>query len=676
MASRTHHDQHGIPRITADSVPELAFAQGVEQVTSRAAQLETERLRSQGRISERLGRAGLEWDRFARRSRIDAIAERAHDRLDAETREFLVAFTDGINTTFGERRWMPWTPCGAFLVQQLLFGSFPHKLWRQRVHDVLGPAGMRALSVSPPAVGGSNAYAVTGDRTASGRPIVAGDPHRVFEAPNVYLQVHLACPEFDVIGFTFPGVPGVQHFAHTGTVAWGLTNAMGDYQDLYAEELRRTADGVEALGPDGWAPAEVHTEEITIRGEAGTDSEAEQVEVIVTERGPVILGEVDDHPVSLRTPSHDLGDLGFSALLPLLRARSVADVEAAIDGWVEPVNTWIIADTTGAVVQRVAGRVPVRNEANRHGIVPAASADHRWTGWAPLPRLLPTDGRVVSANDRASEEYTGIGSHFAQPWRAQRITALVDAAGPLTAGGAIAPLLDVRQLGGDALLAAVAALDGLAGPAARVQQVLAGWDREMSVDGLGAATFTAVRAEFTARVAAHPALAGLADPTTYGGLLVPWLALPSRVGPSVPNLLRHGHGLGIDTPALLRAAVESVADRVQAAGGHTAWGDRHRFTPLTPLAHFGLPDADLAVTGEPLPGDMDCVAAFDWLPGTDLCLRGPVARYVWDLADRSASRWAVPLGAHGSPDSPHHTDQFEAWRSGTLLPVDDAQEDA
>ena len=110
---------------------------------------------------------------------------------------------------------------------------------------------------------GSNAWVVGGQRTASGSPLLAGDPHRTIELPGCYQQVGLACPEFDVVGFTFPGVPGVQHFAHAGSVAWGITNAMADYQDLTIESLRvapGAAPGpardrpLEARGVDGWEP--------------------------------------------------------------------------------------------------------------------------------------------------------------------------------------------------------------------------------------------------------------------------------------------------------------------------------------------------------------------------------------------------------------------------------------
>lgn len=669
MSSEVLHDEYGIPHIWADSLGELAFAQGHEVATERAQQVELERLRSEGRTARHLGPAGLEWDRFAHRARIDEIAQRAYDGLDEETRGFVEAYVDGVNVAFRDRRWMPWTPLGVFLVQQIQFGSYPSKLWRHRLRSVLGDAGPATVSSGPLAVSGSNAFGLAGSRTATGLPLVAGDPHRTFEAPNVYLQVHLACPEFDTVGFSFPGVPGVQHFGHTGSVAWALTNAMADYQDLYVEQLRRTDHGVEALGPDGWEPTEHHIEQVEV-----LDDEPEEVEVVITARGPVILGGPDEpEALSLATPSYRLGDLGMGALLGLLRARTVADVEDALEHWVEPVNNWVVADRDGTVHHRVRGRVPERDVANRIAPVPAWEARHAWTGWVTdLPGSDPGDaGRVVTANERGSAAYDRISSHFAASWRADRIADLLDEGEAWSSATAMEVLLDARQLGGDALLDAVAALpetDPATGEATRevadVQARLATWDREMSADSTGAALFSAVRDALTARICAAQPLAGLRDGSTYGPLHEPWLWLPLRVGQALPTLLGRGEDIGLDVPALLRDAVVEVA-RTDVG----TWGDRHGYAPLSGFAQFGLDDDPVDVAGAALPGDMDCVAAMGWLPGTTRSVRGPVARYVWDLADREQSRWAVPMGASGRPDSPHHTDQFQPWLDGTLVPV-------
>ena len=92
----------------------------------------------------------------------------------------------------------------------------------------------------PPGSAGATAGSLAGSRTASGRPLLAGDPHRPLDTPNCYYQNHLACPDFDAIGLSFPGVPGLSHFGHNRHVAWCVTHAMADYQDVFVERFDPT----------------------------------------------------------------------------------------------------------------------------------------------------------------------------------------------------------------------------------------------------------------------------------------------------------------------------------------------------------------------------------------------------------------------------------------------------
>lgn len=613
-----YRDPWGIPHLRAASVGELAWEQGFVTARDRAWQLEIERLRGEGRTAELLGTAGVEWDVFARRSRLAATARAAYARLDEETRTVLTAYAAGVAAGLpgaecpeldalgpAPGAWQPWTPLAVFAVQQVLFGTFPSKLFHTRAREVLGDEA--ALFRTEGLAGGSNAYAVGGTRTTSGMPIVAGDPHRLFEAPNVYLQVRLACTAaeggFDVVGLTFPGVPGVQHVGHTGDVAWAVTNAMADYQELEpTEDCRVVSRSVETV--------------------AVRDGEPVAVDVVVTDRGPEVLDGL-----VLRSPSWERGDLGFGALLPLLRARKAEDVEAALEHWVEPVNSWVLADRTGTVVHTVAGRM-------LHD--------------APLPRR--TGEVLVTANDRCTPEFGVLADDFAPSFRAGRIAGLLEASGPLDAEAAVAVLADTHQTAGDALLALVP-------PGLRPV-----WDRAMD-DSPGAAWYAALRDEVVARICAAPALAPLQERSRHGDLYEPWSALPTRVAVSLHVILAAERPFGLSLPALVAGAARSVA-----SAEPEAWPDRHRFHPLHALEQLGLPHAR-TTPATPLPGDTDTVRCNAWLPGTAVTVRGSVARYAWDLADREASRWVVPLGASGVPTSPHHADQHATWAAGGAVPL-------
>ncbi|WP_258803456.1 penicillin acylase family protein [Pseudarthrobacter sp. NS4] len=695
MPAETFRDPWGIPHLRAGSVHELAFLQGQNAATDRSWQIELERWRSEGRTAGQLGPEGVLWDRFARQARINDTARLCFGNLDPATQQWCTAYVDGVNQALSSGRrdarefrdtatapaaWEPWTPLGVFLVHHILFSTFPNKLWREQVAQVLGPDAVGLFSIEAPVWAGSNAWAVSGGLTATGSPLVAGDPHRLMELPGVYQQVRLACPEFDVVGLAFPGVPGLPHFGHAGSAAWAVTNAMADYQDLYSEQLRQEDSALLAMGPDGWEPVVAnHEEEILVRGAA-----AETVTVIETRRGPVISGGADGGALSLRTPSRAAGRLGFEALLPLLRSRSAADVESALQAWVEPVNCVLAADSSGDVRQLVAGRVPKRNPGNRVRPVPAESPDQQWSGdWVDLPKSS-VDRLAVNANDRDSGGGDLTGLEFAPAHRARRIRRLLEEAGPgrnsdtgldsdskLNSDDMQRIHMDT-QLGSWPLLCNV--LQELEEPAVHLsadardlRERLLGWNGVMDAGSGEAATFASWRSELVLALAGTPLLAPLAAPARHSPLFTPWLNPVARVGFALETILAKGAAFGIDVAAAVCKALEAAA----ASPSSATWGEHHTVLPLHAVADYPATGAaSLSVPPTALSGDTGCVLSTESLPGvTDASFRGPVARYVWDLSDRAKSRWIVPFGSSGNPDSKDFASQLPLWAAGQLLPV-------
>ncbi|MFD3586666.1 penicillin acylase family protein [Streptomyces sp. NPDC058683] len=768
MTITTYRDAWGIPHLRAADARELARAQGRVTAHDRAWQLEVERHRAQGTSASFLGSPAVAWDVFARRARLADTARRcfeALERRDPETAEWVRAYVAGVNeglaggaartpefarTGLAPGVWEPWHPLGVWLATHILFAGFPAKLWREEAIRHLGEDAVPLFATDGPGTSGSNGWLLAGSRTTTGQALLAGDPHRFIEAPGVYQQIRLSCPEFDVIGLAVPGVPGIAHFAHTGTVAWSITNAMADYQDLYRERLRRTERGVEALNPDGtWHRAARHTETVEVAGNPPL-----RIEVLETERGPLITDTATDQPhptptptapagahpphsapaldptaadgarpphsapaldptaadgdqpphtapaldptaadgdqppqgppaldhetrtggaggkthadggaeaLALRYPPRVTADLGFSALLPLLRARRVADVDRAFDAWTEPVNVVHAADTDGGLLHRVAGRVPVRSHINRTRLAPAWLPGHAWQGWHEMPYGDLTDGVAVMANQRGPAAPLGV--EFAPPHRADRIRTLLDERRTWSAADLPAIHTDTHLASAAPLLDHLAALDDLTPGAAELRGRLLAWDRRMDADSTGAAVYAAVRTAVVRHLAAHPAFAALAEPPAHPEVLLPWLALTPRVAFALEHLLRAEELYGIDRPAVVRTAVEEVAAGRPTGTGTGTWGDTHRLAPWQ-----ALPDP--SYDGPALSGDHDCVLCTSAVPGlTDLSARGPAARYVWDLADRDNSLWVVPLGADGVPGAPHHTDQLALWLKGELAPV-------
>lgn len=615
-------DSFGIPHVSGADVLELAFEQGRATATDRAWQLEIERLRGEGRTSELVGAGGVEWDTFARRARIAETAQEAFASADPSTQEFVRAYVDGVRAALPSApcpdllgpapgEWQPWTPMAIFLVQHVLFGSIGHDLWRRRVRNAFGESGL--LLGHDPNAGGSNAFVIGGSLTASGFPIIGGDPHRLFEAPNVYAQVRLSCPEFDVVGLTFPGVPGVQHFGHAGDVAWAVTNALADQHALVEVPLSSCVSTTSTIRVRDGAPV--------------------SIDVLSSDLGPALLVD-GDTALCVTGPSYADGSM-LDAVLPLLRSSSVDDVDVALERWVEPVNNVLIADRSGRTLHRVAGQM------------------------ALLPRIEGRpDAVLVTANDRVNGDFDALGDRFAAPYRASRLRSLLGSSSSWTASEAAALLGDVH-LDHDRLLARIPTLD-LSGRALANRETLLGWDRRFDATSTDAALYVRVRDRLVLAIAEAEPLASLADASPYGEMWVPWLWLPGRIASTLAGWLEAERPLGIDMDTLLADALDLDPD------GAT-WGERHVFSPLHALTDLGVEhDFGPPVSGLPLDGDSDCVAANGAIPGLPFSVMGPVARYVWDLGDRSRSRWAVSLGAAGD-----QCDQFDAWSSCELIPVEE-----
>ncbi|WP_083883704.1 penicillin acylase family protein [Nocardia higoensis] len=755
-------DAHGIPHITADSATGALFGQGCACGVDRAWQIEYLRLRAEGRTAEIVGAVGVSWDEFARRARIDAAARRIFESSSERTRSLVQAYVDGVNSTldtaealelteFDHRPspWQPWTPISIFIVHHILFGRFTTKLWRLHACRALGRDALRLFDCegvdeswdSVPALpdesflaevlaefagasggeqpdrtslgeplSGSNAWGVAAAHTATGAPLIAGDPHRFLELPGIYQQVHLAAPEFDIVGFAFAGVPAVPHFAHAGSVAWGITNAMGDYQDLYFERLTRSGADVLAESVDGPRAAWTHREEILVR-----DGDPVSVEVIGTSNGSVVFGGPDaDFSISLRTPLLDDPDATFDSAVDLLFARSVPEVEQALTTWVEPANRIVIADVEGRLSQHVVGAMPLRAPENYWLPVPGWDARYQW-------RAMSTASVSDTAFDASVPEYAVIANQrildaaplqpitteCAATDRAERIGALLDRALHVTpesrgasvqagvdpAGGApegradaaCRPAAvtvgdcadihrDVANAGAETLLSVLHSLTGLSPAAERVRERLLAWDRTMAAESTDAYVFAEVRTRLVAAVARHEALVGLAAPHGFPRMFDPWFVVETRLGAALDSVVRHARAVGIDVAALAAEAVAAVAAHLAEQDTTPTWGSVHVLQPIHGMDLMGATPAHLELSAKirpdrlPLAGDGECVMANASAIGfSHACSLGSAARYIWDLADRDASRWIVPLGVSGDPRSAHFQDQAPLWARGDLV---------
>jgi penicillin G amidase len=722
-------DRDGVPHIRAGSIRDAFVAQGFVHAQDRLWHMQHDRRRAYGRWAEYAGAAAVPEDRQLRRFRLGASARADYAAVNAETRAMLDAFAVGVNAFIRAARvlpiefqllgdspepWEPWDSLAVFKVRHVLMGTWQTKAWRARLlrhlgadwtaylcpgtqpnvmlivppgGEYRGPAldglkelseGEAALAHLPEWESGSNNWAVAGARTASGRPLVAGDPHRPLDVPNVYYQNHLACPEFDAIGLSFPGVPGFTHFGHNRSVAWCVTHTAADYQDLYLERFDPAHPDRYAV-PGGWREADVSREVIRVRG-----AEPQELEVVTTRHGPIVLGDLrQGYGVACRYTATAAPNRTFETILPMLRATSAAELEAAMRPWVDPVNNLVFADVHGAIGYRTRGEVPIRPMANAWLPVPGWDDTHEWQGTIPFEAMPvvrnPGVHFVATANSRVTNgdfPYY-IGMDYAADFRTRR---LVDRLGALR-GATVADMSAIHadrvSIPGRDFVEILRSLSVPAGPVAAAQERLLAWDGVMDRDSVAATTYAALR-ERLLRDLLTPLLGPLAT-EAFAGAPRGAVAHMTRFRARLADLIRRDDRRllppGADWPATLRRALAGAVEELTAALGSDPaawrWGRVHATGPRHPLSAL-WPDAAalLDPPSVPVGGDGDTVqnAGFIATAGYGVTVTS-AARYVFDLGDWEQSAWVTPLGVSGHPGSPHYADQVAPWSEGRLLPM-------
>ena len=294
---------------------------------------------------------------------------------------------------------------------------------------------------------GSNNWVVDGTRTASGKPLLANDPHLGTRVPSTWYLAHVSAPDFDIIGATLPGAPAVA-LGRNRFIAWGATNVAADVEDLYLEHLN--ADGTATEFQGAMTPVTTVPETISIRGAAPV-----QLSVRVTRHGPLVSDAINANnqsavarpglpkaapvePLAFRWTALDADDSTLVAFLKLNEAHNWTEFTEALRSFVVPSQNFVYADVDGHIGYYAPGRIPVR--ASGDGSRPAEgwTGKAEWTGWVPfdeLPHLFdPPSHAIVTANNRpAPAGYPHhLGFEWAEPYRAQRITDLLQDATKLT----------------------------------------------------------------------------------------------------------------------------------------------------------------------------------------------------------------------------------------------------
>ena len=700
-------DEWGVPHIFATSTEDLFLAQGFAAARDRLYQMEIWRRARAGNLSQIFGSAFVERDRLAR-----LMAYRGDRTLEwtsyaADTRTICASFARGVNAYIDSCadnlpiefkllgfRPSPWKAEDCLLRDfspRITFNA-QQELARTELMNAVGlQNSIKYLPTDPPLLptinsdtkmsnltaailsgfeneaavaptsqnDGSNCWAVSGDLTSSGRPLLASDPHRPLLLPSLRYVCHLVAPGWNVIGAGEPTLPGVA-LGHNERIAFGFTVAQFDQTDLYVETTCPT-DSHKYLVDGDWIDMTIVIDTIHVKGEL----EPLHIQLKNTRHGPVIWEDPESNrAVAIKWAGSEPGAAPYLGCLAVDQADDWQSFCTALRHWKMPSENMIFADVCNNIGWTTVGLLPLRKW---DGLLPVAGhkSEWEWEGFVPadqLPRHYnPPCGFVASANENITPPDCPfyIGFDWKPAYRIARIRSFLKAKKNFT-------LTDFAQLQTDELSLQARGLLRLAKPffdtfptrISSIVRMLSDWDCVLASDSVEATLFEIwlpqLKSQYISRhveTAARSVVASHLHVDTVLGLIAEL---------DVAALQR----LLLDS---LMTAFEEVVSRFGSDSTTWKWGVLHTLSLKHPLTGIAPPGLRLDIGEFPCGGDDETVNS---TRGPDhRCNYGPSYRQLLDLGNWDRSLFINLPGQSGDPQSAHYADHVPLWMKKSYAPL-------
>jgi penicillin amidase len=538
-----------------------------------------------------------------------------------------------------------------------------------RVRETLG------LAVE---AGGSNNWAVAGERTKNGRPLLAGDPHLPPSMPGIFYQVDLELEGRFARGASLPGVPGIS-MGQNNDVAFAFTNAMADVMDLFVERIE--GDRYEFEGE--WRPLTVVVEKISVRGR----SEPERLEVRATHHGPIVndpLGADDAEPLALRWTVLD--DPAISeANLRVLEPTSGPELVDLLAAHSAPVSNMLWADRHGSIGYKAVGRIPVRRGDCPDLPKPGWSGEFEWEGLVPYEEMPeaqdPECGYLITANNRiAGHDFPHhLTSEYLDGYRARRIEQLILAKPEHDSDSFEAMQSDDFSIPGVETVHRLARLRPRDQREVAAIERLKSWDGRLTPESVAASIYQA----FTMRLARDVARAAIrdrdlaerwldrSDSGFINHVTTPWrwhshlLALWEEGDEELIG--RSWEELALDA---LRGGLDDLVDRLGPDPERWRWGRLHSLEFPHAIGAANPVFAQLFNRRLETGGGQETVSQIAYDPNDPFkAVWAPCWRMLADPTDSDSSRWQAFTGQSGQAGSRHYDDLQVDWSEGRTQPM-------
>jgi penicillin amidase len=736
-----YRDEYGVPHIIAQNEHDLFFAQGYVHAQDRLWQMDITRRAGEGRLSEILGSATLEYDKLFKTVGIQRIAEKLEAQLHPESRLILHAYSDGINAFIHSHRgnypvefdmlnYVPedWEPVHTLIVSRMMawelnlswyvdltLGELVQKFGEERAKEIFPTYPENAPVIVPKdlldrkiafngsdflradksfrkffgMLGmhiGSNAWAVSGKKSANGFAMLANDPHLGLSEPSKWYEMHLQGGALDVAGVSLPGAPGII-IGHNHSIAWGMTNVMADDADFFIEQ-EDSLDHNRYQHKGKLKNFEIYSDTIFVK-----DSAFVPITIRESVHGPIIndvnpTATASQNPVALRWTGEDMSDELFS-IYCIDKAHSWNEFKEGAKEFTVPGQNFVYADDKGNIGYCMGVRLPIRASQNPTLPMPGWTGYYDWTGFVPFEKLPevynPPEEFIATANNKTTD--ASFPYHISNLWeppsRIERIREFLSTRNKLTVNDFKQMQLDYYSHFAKQMIPFIIhAFDSVRVTDTDLQMALKYFRNWNFQETKSDVTTTLFNVFFT-----H-VMENIFENKMGGELYRSYIFLaniPLRV---VPALFETPSSLWFDDPStpnietrddVIRKSLADAMNDLQPKLGDEMktwqWGRLHTLTFEHP---FG---------SRPPLGTIFNIGPFE-VGGSGTTLNngeyhladpyrmhlGPSMRQITDFSDINGALSVIPTGQSGQPLSAHYSDQTPLWLNGEYhtMPLDDA----